>query len=128
MNISEIKKICAKFPELELNPDIRMCHYNCYVKNVVATDDVHDRVVLFGYDVEDQTIKYSKFVSLNVSQFDEYDTEITFPDPYDKIYDAKDLEKKIKITLESIRLLEETKKKIKSKMKQLELEKDFEKY
>lgn len=127
MNISEIKKLCAKFPELEINPDFRMNHYNCYVKNVNATDDVHDRVVLFGYDVEDQTVKYSKFVSLNVSQFDEYDTEITFPDPYDKIYDVKELEKKIKITLESIRLLEETKKKIKSKMKQLELEKDFEK-
>lgn len=130
MEEQQVKDICAKFPQLELevsHEDI-MPFYRCYVKNVNAVDDSCDRVFLFGYSTSEDSVKYSRYVSLNLAQFKNGigETEITFPDPYNEIYLPEELEEKIKISLLSISALEEAKKKFNSKLKKLELESDFE--
>ena len=129
MEEQQVKDICAKFPELELeiSHDDVMPFYRCYVKNVNAVDDSYDRVILFGYSTSEDSVKYSRYVSLNLAQIDgEGETEVTFPDPYNEIYLPEKLEKEIKISLLSIRVLEEAKKKFNSNLKKLELESDFE--
>lgn len=128
MEESQVKDICAKFPELELeiSPDSVIPFYRCYVKSVTALDESYDRVLLFGYSSGDDCVKYSRYVSLNIAQIDgEGETEITFPDPYNEIYLPEKLEKEIQISLLSIRVLEEAKKKFNSNLKKLELESDF---
>ena len=124
----QVKDICAKFPELELEvlENDMAPFYRCYVKSVTAVDDNYDRVLLFGYSTSEDCVKYSRYVSLNLAQIDgEGETEITFPDPYNEIYQPEKLEKEIQISLLSIRVLEETKKKFNSQIKKLELESDF---
>lgn len=127
----QVKDICAKFPELELeiSHDDVIPFYRCYVKNVNAIDDANDRVLLFGYSTGEDCVKYSRYVSLNLAQFINGigETEITFPDPYNDVYQPEQLEKEIQISLLSIRVLEEAKKKFNSNLKKLELESDFEK-
>lgn len=128
MEESQVKEICAKFPELELEvlENEMAPFYRCYVKNITAVDDSYDRVILFGYSTSDDCVKYSRYVSLNLAQIDgEGETEVTFPDPYNEIYSPETLEKEIQISLLSIRVLEETKKKFNSQLKKLELESDF---
>ena len=81
---------------------------------------------MFGYSTSEDHVKYSRYVSLNLAQIDgEGETEITFPDPYNEIYQPEQLEKEIQISLLSIRVLEEAKKKFNSNLKKLELESDF---
>lgn len=129
MEEQQVKDICAKFPELELeiSHDDVMPFYRCYVKNVNAVDDSYDRVILFGYSTSEDSVKYSRYVSLNLAQIvGEGESEVTFPDPYNEIYLPEKLEKEIKISLLSIRVLEEAKKKFNSNLKKLELESDFE--
>lgn len=129
MEEQQVKDICAKFPQLELevSHDDVMPFYRCYVKNVNAVDDSYDRVILFGYSTSEDSVKYSRYVSLNLAQIDgEGESEVTFPDPYNEIYLPEKLEKEIKISLLSIRVLEEAKKKFHSNLKKLELESDFE--
>ena len=130
MEESQVKDICAKFPELELDilDDDLVPFYRCYVKSVNAVDEQYDRVLLFGYSTGEDHVKYSRYVSLNLAQFidDVGETEITFPEPYNEIYNAEKLEKEIQISLLSIRVLEEAKKKFNSALKKLELESDFE--
>ena len=129
MEESQVKDICAKFPELELDilDDDLVPFYRCYVKSVNAVDEQYDRVLLFGYSTGEDHVKYSRYVSLNLAQFidDVGETEITFPEPYNEIYNAEKLEKEIQISLLSIRVLEEAKKKFNSNLKKLELESDF---
>ena len=130
MEEQQVKDICAKFPELELEvlENEMAPFYRCYVKNINAVDESYDRVILFGYSTSENSVKYSRYVSLNLAQIDgEGETEVTFPDPYNEIYQPEQLEKEIKISLLSIRVLEETKKKFNSQLKKLELESDFEK-
>ena len=130
MNKQQVKDICAKYPQLELE----VVHervtpfYRCFVKNITAIDEEGDRVLLFGYNTGDNTVKYSRYVSLNLAQFTDGvgETEVVFPEPYNEITKAEELEKEIKISLLSIRLLEEAKKKFNSNLKKLELESDFE--
>ena len=127
----QVKEICAKFPELELeisHEDV-IPFYRCYVKNITTIDDANDRVLLFGYSTGEDCVKYSRYVSLNLAQFINGigETEITFPDPYNDIYQPENLEKENKISLLSIRVLEEAKKKFNTQHKKLELESDFEK-
>lgn len=130
MEEQQVKDICAKFPELELeiSHDDVMPFYRCYMKNVNAVDVSCNRVILFGYSTSEDSVKYSRYVSLNLAQFKNGigETEITFPDPYNEIYLPEKLEKEIKISLLSIRVLEEAKKKFHSNLKKLELESDFE--
>ena len=125
----QVRNICAKFPELELDilDDDIVPFYRCYVKSVNAVDESYDRVLLFGYSTGEDHVKYSRYVSLNLAQFidGEGETEITFPEPYNEIYNAEQLEKEIQISLLSIRVLEEAKKKFNSNLKKLELESDF---
>ena len=125
----QVRNICAKFPELELDilDDDIVPYYRCYVKSITAVDEQYDRVLLFGYSTGEDHVKYSRYVSLNLAQFidGEGETEITFPEPYNEIYNAENLEKEIKISLLSIRVLEEAKKKFNSNLKKLELENDF---
>jgi len=125
----QVRNICAKFPELELDilDDDIVPFYRCYVKSVNAVDENYDRVLLFGYSTGEDHVKYSRYVSLNLAQFidGEGETEITFPEPYNEIYNAEQLEKEIQISLLSIRVLEEAKKKFNSNLKKLELENDF---
>jgi len=124
----QVRNICAKFPELELDilDDDIVPFYRCYVKSVTAVDESYDRVILFGYSTSENCVKYSRYVSLNLAQIDgEGETEITFPEPYNEIYSPETLEKEIQISLLSIRVLEETKKKFNSQLKKLELESDF---
>ena len=129
MEENQVKEICAKFPELELEvlENEMAPFYRCYVKNINAVDESYDRVILFGYSTSENSVKYSRYVSLNLAQIDgEGETEVTFPDPYNEIYQPEQLEKEIQISLLSIRVLEETKKKFNSALKKLELESDFE--
>ena len=128
MEEQQVKDICAKFPELELeiSHDDVIPFYRCYVKSVTAVDESYDRVLLFGYSTGEEHVKYSRYVSLNLAQIDgEGETEVTFPDPYNEIYQPEMLEKEIQISLLSIRVLEEAKKKFNSNLKKLELESDF---
>ena len=129
MEEQQVKDICAKFPELELEvlENEMAPFYRCYVKNINAVDESYDRVILFGYSTSENSVKYSRYVSLNLAQIDgEGETEVTFPDPYNEIYQPEQLEKEIQISLLSIRVLEEAKKKFNSALKKLELESDFE--
>ena len=129
MEEQQVKDICAKFPELELEvlENEMAPFYRCYVKSVNAVDESYDRVILFGYSTSENSVKYSRYVSLNLAQIDgEGETEVTFPDPYNEIYHPEQLEKEIQISLLSIRVLEEAKKKFNSNLKKLELESDFE--
>ena len=130
MDKQQVKDICAKYPQLELEVvhEEIVPFYRCYVKNITGIDEEGDRVLLFGYNTGDNSVKYSRFVSLNLAQFINGigETEIFFPEPYDEITKPEELEKEIKISLLSIRVLEEAKKKFNSNLKKLELESDFE--
>lgn len=130
MNKHQVKNICAKFPELEIEivDEDRVPFYCGYVKCVDAVDGCGKRVLLFGYSTNEDFVKYSRYVTLNLAQFKtgNDETKITFPDPYKEITQPDILEKEIKISLLSIRLLEEAKKKFNSNLKKLELDSDFE--
>lgn len=130
MEEQQVKDICAKFPQLELevsHEDI-MPFYRCYVRNVTGYDEEGDRVILFGYSTSEDSVKYSRFITLNLAQFKDGigETEVTFPEPYDEIKQPEILEKEIKISLLSISVLEEAKKNFNSRLKKLEIESDFE--
>ena len=130
MEEQQVKDICAKFPQLELevSHEDLIPFYRCYVNNITGFDDEGDRVILFGYSTGEDHVKYSRFITLNLAQFKDGigETEVTFPEPYDEIYLPEVLEKEIKISLLSISVLEEAKKKFNSTLKKLELESDFE--
>lgn len=129
MNKHQVKEICAKFPELELEvlENEMPTFYRCYVKSVTVCDEEGDRVILFGYSTGEDSVKYSRYVSLNLAQINGIgETEVTFPEPYNEITQPDILEKQIKISLLSVRLLEEAKKKFNSNLKKLELDSDFE--
>lgn len=123
----EVKNVCDKFPELELvntGPEY-LKFYSCFVKNINAEDDGGDRVILFEYNISDPGVKYSKYVTLNLSQMNDEPSEISFSDDFYYIYDAEELETKIRMSLHSIKMMEQIKKKFISDIKQIELEKDF---
>ena len=128
MDKQQVKDICAKYPQLELEVvhEEIVPFYRCYVKNITGIDEEGDRVLLFGYNTGDNSVKYSRYVSLNLAQFSVYESETFFPEPYNEIDTPEELEKEIKISLLSIRVLEEAKKKFNSNLKKLELESDFE--